>query len=135
MATTTTSSTQRIRVVNILAFSYKNGVPAKALLPDAVVVDCRVLPNVWQQKDLRGIDGKDSRVIDWLFKKSPLQVRVHGGTIGSLLNVRIWTGRVPPGSGHERCAQVRSQLSLLWLCTRETPKCGHGGGILQTTHG
>jgi RNase adaptor protein for sRNA GlmZ degradation len=63
------------RAVNIYAFSYaKGGPPAEAKLPGSVVIDCRVLPNVWKDRSLRGLSGKDQRVMDWLYVQSPLQV-------------------------------------------------------------
>lgn len=62
------------RTVSILAFSYLGGVPAKARLPGAVVIDCRVLPNVWKNPTLRGVSGKDHRVLAWLENHAPLQV-------------------------------------------------------------
>jgi RNase adaptor protein for sRNA GlmZ degradation len=65
------------RTLVIRAFSYKKGggaPPAAALLPGAVVIDCRVLDNVWRHAPtLRGLSGKDQQIIDWLFNRQPLQ--------------------------------------------------------------
>jgi len=69
-----TPAPKKTRVIAILAFSYNKGVPTEALQPGAVIIDCRVLPNTWRERNLRGVSGKDSRVIDWLYVNSPLQV-------------------------------------------------------------
>ena len=62
------------RTVSIAAFSYLKGMPAKARQPGAAVIDCRVLPNFWKEKSLRGVSGRDQRVFAWLENHAPLQV-------------------------------------------------------------
>lgn len=64
----------KTRVITIMAFAYNGGIPTAALNPDSVIIDCRVLPNVWQERNLRGVSGKDPRVLDWIGTQSPLQV-------------------------------------------------------------
>jgi len=63
------------RTVDILAFSYvKGGPPPEAKLPGSVIIDCRVLPNVWKNPKIRQVSGKDPRVLEWLLQHHPLQV-------------------------------------------------------------
>lgn len=40
----------------------------------ALIVNCRVLPNVWRNPELRHVSGRHARILRWLQDKYPLQV-------------------------------------------------------------
>jgi UPF0042 nucleotide-binding protein len=64
-------------VVSVQSFSYKRGLPRGV----DMVLDCRFLRNPYWQKELRALDGRDSRVADYIRadeRFAPFQERVMG---------------------------------------------------------
>lgn len=87
--------------VTVLSFSYRNGIPPEANF----VFDVRFLPNPYWNEELKDLDGRDSRVFDYVMDRS--EAREFAVRVESLLQ-EILPSFVGEG---------RSQLVIAFGCT------------------